>query len=175
MIELAKSTNEKRRHSLMNSFTFFTGHDSDNVARLSNSKEKRINLLDKNSYKNYCGLLTNFLNRDDNKGLNGKSTVIDKLDIIPLSPVSSRIQKNLSKNNLEPNLNVLSEQSVKLVNHSPSLSLSEIVLSANNIVYNGLEHTDPTNLMDCTFAASLPPQSDILEFDTKHQADNPKK
>ena len=132
-------------------------------------------MLDKNSYKNYCGLLTDFLSRDNDKRIKGKSSVINELDIIPLSPNGSRIQKNLSKSNLEPNLNLLSKESVKLVNHSPSLSLSEIVLSANNIVYNGLEHTDPTNLMDCTFAASLPPQSDILEFDTKHKIDNPEK
>ena len=175
MIEQAKSNKVTRRYSLMNGFTFLTVHDRDNVGRLPNSKEKRINLLDQNSYKNYCGLLTDFLNRDDDKRIDGRSTVINELDIISLSPIGSRIQNDLSKNNLEQNLNVLPDQSVKFVNNSPSLSLSEIVLSANNIVYNGLEHTDPTNLMDCTFAASMPPQSDILEFDTTHQVDNPKK
>ena len=144
--EAATSKDKVRPHSAPTKYASYKVCNSNCGPGTSHTKEKRINLLDKKSYKSYCGLLSDFLNPYDIKTSNKEIKPMRKSDE-PSKPRSTlNISQKVSKKEIENNLHATPRANNSDKNISPSLSLSEIVLSANNINYNGLEYHDPTTL-----------------------------
>ena len=166
-LESKASKNETRRSSAPNHVFDLDVKSSSYLTKASNTKEKRINMLNKNSYTNYCGLLNHFLNHQSINRSNRREISQDYLVASVKTAAKPETSKNLVNEQIACSSNVIAVKGNKGTNVSPSLSLSEIVLSANSIPYNGLENPDPTNLMRHSFEAYLPPPSDALEFDMK--------
>ena len=166
-LESKASKNETRRSSAPNHIFDLDVKSSSYLTKASNTKEKRFNMLNENSYNNYCGLLNYFLNHQSSNRSNRRE--ISKNDLVASVKTAAKPEtsRNFVNEQIAYSSNVIAAKSNMGTNVSPSLSLSEIVLSANSIAYNGLEYPDPTNLMRHSFEASLPPPSDALEFDMK--------
>ena len=137
------------------------------LTKASNTKEKRINIFNKESYINYCGLLNDFINHQSKKGSNRRTSFKANLEASARTSTKPKTSKNFVDDPMANSSNAITVKSYVGTNVSSSLSLSELILSANSIGYNGLEHPDPTNLMRHSFEASLPPPSNALEFDMK--------
>ena len=165
--EFNVSKNKNRRSSAPNQFFDIDVKSASYLTQASNTKEMRINMLNKKSYSNFCRLINDFLNHQSIKRSNRRISSRSNLVASVRSSSKPKTSENFIDNRIAYSPSVINVKSNLSTNVSPSLSLSEIVLSANSVVYNGLEHPDPTNLMRHTFAASLPPPSDALGFGMK--------